>query len=844
MMQYLSRPVGNALRGVPWRRQPDIDAGNGTKSVHYRILAIVLRFARILVSLAPALLLIHHTFAQTPDEEPARAKQLVYERHALTNDGDPQRGRELFLDEKLTKCGICHKVEGRGGDAGPDLSHVGAKFARPHLIESLLEPSRQVLEGYRTTVIATVHGQVETGIVKESSSDHIRLIDANGNQRLIAKAEIAERQETSVSLMPQGLAETLTAAQFTDVIAYLETLRPEGTPKWGAGVAGAIKLPTGFEVKTIATGLTGATALETSPDGRVFVCEQTGSLRVIRDDQLLQQPVLTVPVESYWERGLIGVTIDSNFPRSPYIYVCYVAHQPFPHHRVSRFTLSGDVADPESEKVLLRGDDQTRFGGKVPAGHQAGALHFGPDGKLYIAIGEQTAGAPSQDLGALQGKILRINRDGTIPDDNPFVAQTSGKYRSIWAIGLRNPFTFAIKADGDMLINDVGDKYEEINRGVAGGNYGWPIADGPTDDPRLQGPVHFYPHASICGADFAPDHLSWPAGYRGQYFFAEFIHGWIKTLDPDQPDRVETFATGLRNPVDLRFAADGSLYVLLRNAWVIDDKFPANTGTLLRIRYSGPAKPAIRFTENASDESAGGLAAYKIETPSGTYFLEKSGAGLSSMLDKEGNDWLGFRPDAGSGAAGEYRGFPNAVHKQEGSYFHPRNQGTDPARTKVEQVSDDLVTITAESSNGLWACRYDFFATHCTFTMTRMPANKKYWALYEGTPGGEYDDHDWWMTSAVRERQPLTENHEGDIPSPEWVAFGDKRLDRSLFLLHHEDDQHADRFYAMQKKMTVFGFGRQGVEKLIDNVPQRFSIGFLETTEHRAIAKEVSRLLD
>ncbi|MBI3463750.1 MAG: PQQ-dependent sugar dehydrogenase [Planctomycetes bacterium] len=771
------------------------------------------------------------------------AAQHAYEQYALTHDGDAQRGRELFLDEKATKCITCHKVNGQGGDVGPDLSQIGAKFARPHLIESLLEPSRQILEGFRTTVIATVHGQMETGIVKASSADSIMLTDANGKQRVIATAEIDDRQETTVSLMPQGLAETLTESQLTDVIAYLETLRPEGTPKWGAGVAGAIKLPPGFEVKTIATGLTACTALETSPDGRIFVCEQTGSLRVIKDGQLLPQPVLTLPVEAYWERGLIGVTVDPDFPRSPYVYVCYVVHKPFPHHRVSRFTLSGDIADADSEKVLLTGDDQSRFGGKVPAGHQGGALHFGPDGKLYIGIGEQTAGAPSQDMSALQGKILRINRDGTIPADNPFLAHTSGKYQSIWAVGLRNPYTFAIrKRDGEMLINDVGDKFEEVNRGLAGGNYGWPVVDGPTEDSRYQSPVHFYPHASACGADFGPDDLSWPATYRGKYFFAEFIHGWIKTIDPEQPERVETFATGLRNPVDLRFGSDGSLYVLLRNAWVMDDKFQTNTGTLLQIRYAGAASATVGLTEDATDESAGGLSAYKIETPTATYFLEKSGAGLSSLIDKDGNDWLSFRPDAGSGAGGEFRGFPNAVHKQDGSYFHPRNQGTDPATIKVEYVSDDRVTISAESNNGLWACQYDFFATHCTFSMTRMPAGKKYWALYEGTPGGEYDDDDWWMTSAVRERRPLTQIHEGDIPSPEWIAFGDKRLARCLFLLHHEDDPHADRFYQMQGKMTVFGFGRQGVDKLIDKVPQRFSIGFIETTDHRAIGEEVSRL--
>ncbi len=117
-----------------------------------------------------------------------------------------------------------------------------------------------------------------------------------------------------------------------------------------------------------------------------------------------------------------------------------------------------------------------KFGGKVPAGHQGGALHFGPDGKLYIAIGEQTSGMPAQKLDTFLGKILRINSDGSIPSDNPLRSKTQGKYQAIWAYGCRNPFTFAFrKSDGLMLINDVGGKSEEVNVGRAGANYGWPV---------------------------------------------------------------------------------------------------------------------------------------------------------------------------------------------------------------------------------------------------------------------------------------------------------------------------------------------------------------------------------
>ncbi|MPZ16911.1 MAG: hypothetical protein GEV06_03180 [Luteitalea sp.] len=239
---------------------------------------------------------------------------------------------------------------------------------------------------------------------------------------------------------------------------------------------------------------------------------------------------------------------------------------------------------------------------------------------------------------------------------------------------------------------------------------------------------------------------------------------------------------------------------------------------------------ALRFTPNATLASAPGLECYKIETAVATYYLEKSGAGLAALIDSDGHDWIGFRPEPRSGPAGEFRGFPNAVHRQAGNYFHPRNQATDLSRTDVEYVGPDRVTISATSRNGVWASRYDFFPTHSTFTMTKMPSTNKYWVLYEGTPGGQYDDTDWWMTSAVKERQPMTTNHEGDIPAPEWIVFGDEKLQRVLFLVHHEDDEHPDRFYQMKRQMTVFGFGRSGGDKFLDFVPQRVSIGFLETT--------------
>ena len=434
-------------------------------------------------------------------------------------------------------------------------------------------------------------GQVISGIIQKRENQNVVIYDSLAKTVTVDEGRIEEERISPTSIMPSGLADSLTESEFVDLIAYLEALR-SGKQNMGAGITGPIQLPDGFTVTTIATGLTGAVAMDILADGRILICEQTGNLRIICDDQLQQLPVLTLPVHTEWERGLIGVTVDPNFERSPYVYVCYVTSTPYIHHVVSRFRMHGNSVVGDEER-LLEGDDQSKLGGNVPAGHQGGAIHFGPDGCLYVAIGEQTAGKPSQDLNTFLGKLLRIHSDGTIPVDNPFYETVEGKYRAVWAYGLRNPFTFAFdRTTHDLLINDVGGKFEEINRGRAGANYGWPTLDhGPSDDPQYSSPIHIYPQASISGGDFAPNNSSWPAQYRGQYFFGDFVHGWIHCIDPKSADAVQfnepkEFASGLRRPVDLRFGIDESLYVLLRNAWVFDDKFQEGTSSLLKIQYA------------------------------------------------------------------------------------------------------------------------------------------------------------------------------------------------------------------------------------------------------------------
>ncbi len=784
-----------------------------------------------------------------------------FAKFARSNRGDATRGRALFVDPKRMDCARCHRVRGQGGDLGPDLSDVGAKFQRDLLIESVLEPSRQIVEGYRPTVVSLANGRILSGVVKRESSDELTIVDAKGQKFDVRKSEIDGRKIGDASIMPDGLASGISRQEFADLIAYLETLRSadQGTP--GSGDPGPLRLPAGFSAETVVSGFTGATAMEVAPHGRILVCEQTGALRVVKDGAFLEKPLLSLEVDSQWERGLIGVALDPEFPTNGFVYVNYVSPRPYPHHRISRFTAKGEVAARGSELVLLEGDDQTKMGGAIPAGHQGGAIHFGTDGKLYVAIGEQTAGAPAQKLDTLLGKLLRINGDGTIPADNPFYSKAKGKYRAIWARGLRNPFTFAVQpGTGRIFINDVGEtRWEEINEGFAGGNFGWPAAEGPSTDPIYRSPIHHYPVASVAGGAFCPkgsDH-TFPANFQGKYFFMDFVKGWIKTLDPDHPERVETFASGLTRPVDLKFAPDGSLLVLQRDAWVIDGNFRAGTGSLLRIKptqeQAGRQSASVRVSEVTIH---GDMDCFRVETPTATYLYGKGGAGFASILDKDGRDWVSYRP--GDRARGEYRGLPKCG--QPTKFFHcgygyGQYKTDNPFSSRVTAEEPDHARIESETRDGKSACAWDFYPDHATLTLMRIDL-PTYWFLYEGTPGGKLDAGDDFVIRPHGEKSSLGEPWSQVVP---WVCFGAVETPVGLLLVNHQEPERAevDSYVSWPferekdgsfQDMTVFGFGRKGHKELVEHVPDlkhlpaRFSLAFIERADLRAARAAYEKL--
>ncbi len=342
----------------------------------------------------------------------------------------------------------------------------------------------------------------------------------------------------------------------------------------GTGRA-ATGLPPGLTDALLVAGLSAPTAMQFAPDGRLFVAQQGGQLRVIKDGVLLPTPFLTLTVDANGERGLLGVAFDPNFPVNQFVYVFYTATTPAIHNRVSRFRANGDVRDTSVPELVL-----LDFENLSATNHNGGAMHFGLDGKLYVAHGENATPSNAQTMTNLLGKIIRMNpvpeSESQIPTDNPFYFSAPGRNRLIWVLGLRNPFTFSIQpATGLTYLNDVGQSaWEEINDARPGRNFGWPTTEGafPPGIPQFTYPVYSYgrsgPAPTGCaitgGAFYNPPVPTFPARYGGKYFFADFCSGWIYFIDPANPGTPTPFAQGVSNPVDLKVGQDGSLYYLAR----------------------------------------------------------------------------------------------------------------------------------------------------------------------------------------------------------------------------------------------------------------------------------------
>jgi glucose/arabinose dehydrogenase len=329
------------------------------------------------------------------------------------------------------------------------------------------------------------------------------------------------------------------------------------------------------------SGLASATAMAQAPDGRLFVAQQGGALRVVKNGALLATPFVNLTVDASGERGLIGVALHPGFASNGYVYVYHTRiNGGARNNRISRYTASGDVADGAVAPVTV---DLPSLSGAT--NHNGGAMKFGSDGRLYVAVGDNADSSKPQNLADVFGKMLRFNDDLSIPTDNPFYATQAGLARAIWAYGLRNPYTFAVQpGTGRMHINDVGQNtWEEVNLGVAGANYGWPGSEGPDNisggivaplftykhnaaAPAGSGPGGFFVGFAIAGGGFYPASGPFPAPYRGNYLFADYVSKFVGVLDIANGNAAYAFGSLADNPVDLLVGSDGALYVLTRGA--------------------------------------------------------------------------------------------------------------------------------------------------------------------------------------------------------------------------------------------------------------------------------------
>lgn len=345
----------------------------------------------------------------------------------------------------------------------------------------------------------------------------------------------------------------------------------------------AATLPAGFSAAQVVQNLSFATAFAFASDGRIFVAEQGGAVRVVQGHTLLAAPFATVSVDMRDERGLIGITLHPDFPTTPYVYIYYTVPGTPAHNRISRFTANGNVAAPNSEEILVELDNLSD-----QYIHNGGGMHFGADGYLYAGVGDNGEPRNAQTLNNRLGKMLRFTADGDIPADNPFNDGAGPNADAIWALGLRNPFTFAFQPDtARMFINDVGSgRAEEINDGIAGANYGYNRCEGFCNppNPAYRDPLFAYPHgpasdngcAIVGGAFYNPPVQQFPYEFRGDYFFADLCGGWIHRYDAGT-NSVSNLISNISAPVDLHVSGDGSLYYLERG-----------TGQLWQVTYDNP----------------------------------------------------------------------------------------------------------------------------------------------------------------------------------------------------------------------------------------------------------------
>jgi YVTN family beta-propeller protein len=437
-----------------------------------------------------------------------------------------------------------------GGDAGqlwpvnPDMTQIG----EPILVGDQPAAVGVSLDGTRVYVATR-------------GDNSLAVLDPRRKQ---VSSRIPVGKDPIALLVAAGRAPAGSTPTPTSVAAAHPTATPTMVPTptpLPEGASPPEHMPSGAVSDTFVPDATVPVAMAFAPDGRLFYNElKSGKIRVVQDGQLLPDAFYQFAVAGQPETGLIGLTLDPDFAQNHYVYVFYTSVPegqdtggPNGPNQVVRLT---DVANKGTALTTVLKD--------LPSApiHNSGTLRIGPDGKLYVSLGDNDQGSNAQDLGTLAGKILRVNPDGSIPSDNPFVGQ-DGKQPAIWAYGLRNPYTFDFDPVSHRLLateNGPGDN-DELDVIVKGGNYGWPPSGyryktGSVDPIAVMNPPIGPTGMTFYAADQIPD-------WKNDWFYCNYHQGQLRRvrLAPESRDRV-VFEEVVKNGCSMNVATgpDGALY--------------------------------------------------------------------------------------------------------------------------------------------------------------------------------------------------------------------------------------------------------------------------------------------
>ena len=419
---------------------------------------------------------------------------------ASRNEGNAENGKKIFYD-KRSLCSECHSINGKANSIGPDLAAAGDKFSRSDIIQSIIHPSASIMTGYATTIIETTNQESFIGILKSINDDNVILSNLDEKKRTIPRSIIKSQITSPASLMPVGLHTKLNTKEFTDLTAFLESLKlPQRIDETNHATPIAIQRVE----KPITLEPFFGTELDFEKPvwfgdhpvikGTYVIVEKSRALVSLltknNSGQETKSRFLEIPEEVYVtnDEGLLGFTFHPQFKENRrYFFMHEVKHDNYRGmvigERIASEDFSKDSGKPT--KKVLEFEVATEF-------HHGGGIEFGPDGYLYIGMGD---GGPQEDplgnaqnLHSFAGKLLRIDVDKntnnkfySIPKDNPFIDHPDEKVlREIFSYGLRQPWRFSFDSKtGDLWVGDVGqNRFEEINIVRSGENHGWNVFEG------------------------------------------------------------------------------------------------------------------------------------------------------------------------------------------------------------------------------------------------------------------------------------------------------------------------------------------------------------------------------